>query len=262
MSPRLGARVALPAGFELRANVAHLERSPTLTDLYGITGYLIANPDLVPERSDGGDVGGVWRIRRDGWDARIELAGYGRRVHDLITLVRRGAVSYKAFNLRDARILGLETAVRVAWRGWFEFVASYALTDAVTIAPGSPAIDGRRPPGIPEHDLYARAQGNVGPVSAWLDVSFVSGIYLDEYNAIATPPRTLLGAGATLRVPGVRGLAFTLTGSNLLDQRVASVTVHQGADYAVQQPIQDFAGYPLPGRSFFVTAHYAFEATP
>jgi iron complex outermembrane receptor protein len=261
VSPRLGARIALPAGFELRANAAHLERSPTLTNLYGITGYLIANPDLVPERSDGGDLGGVWRARRAGWDARIEVAGYGRRVHDLITLVRRGAVSYKAFNLRDARILGLETVVRVAWRGFFEFVASHAFTDAATIA-ADPVSNGRRPPGIPEHDLYARAQGNVGPVSAWLDVSFVSGIFLDEFNAIAAPPRTLLGAGATLRVPGVRGLAVTLTASNLLDQRVASVTVQRGAEYTVEQPIQDFAGYPLPGRSFFVTARYTFEAAP
>jgi iron complex outermembrane receptor protein len=261
LSPRLGARVVLPAGFEARGNLTHLERSPTLVDLYGIAGYLLENPDLVPERSDGADVGGVWNLHRDGWTIRAELTSYGRRAHDLITLVRRGAVSYKAFNLRDARILGLESALRLAWRSYVELVASHAFTNAVTIAPGT-AIDGRTPPGIPEHDLYARAQGNVGPVSAWVDVSFVSGVYFDEFNGIAAPPRTLLGAGAQLRVPGVRGFAVSVTGSNLLDQRVASVTVHQGADYTIQQPVQDFAGYPLPGRSFFVTVQYAYESTP
>ena len=258
-SPRLGARVLLGAGFELRANLAHLERPPTLTDLYGITGYLIENPDLVPERSDGGDLGVVWHRRSDGLDARIELAGYGRNARDLITLVRRGPLSYKAFNLRDARILGFEAAVRVSYRGYLDIVASDALTSAITVAPGT-SIDGRTPPGIPLHDLYARAQGNLGPVSAWLDVSVVSGIYLDEFNSVAAPPRTLVGAGASVRVPA--GFTFTITASNLLDQRAASVVLHQGAEYTVTQPVQDFSGYPLPGRSLFVTARYAFEPTP
>ncbi|MEI8256231.1 MAG: TonB-dependent receptor [Deltaproteobacteria bacterium] len=261
LSPRLAARVSLPAGFEIRATLAHLERSPTLVDLYGLPGFQIGNPTLVPERSDGGDLGLVWHIRSGNLDARAELVGYGRATHDMITLERRGPVSYEAFNLRDATVLGLESALRVAYGRVFELVASDAFTSAVVLAPGTP-IDGRRPPGIPEHDLYARAQGNLGPVSAWLDVSFVSGIYLDEFNAIPTPARTLVGAGAAFRVPWVRGLSFTLTGSNMLDQRVSTYTLHQGADYPIQQTIQDFAGYPLPGRAVFAMIHYDLEGTP
>ncbi len=261
MSPRLAARLSLPAGFEIRATLAHLERSPTLVDLYGLPGFQIGNPALVPERSDGGDLGVVWHIRRGALEARAELVGFGRAAHGMIALERSDAVSFKAFNLGDATVLGLESALRVTYGRVFELVASDAFTRAVTIAPGS-HYDGLRPPGVPEHDLYARAQGNVGPVSAWLDVSFVSGIYLDEDNAIPIPPRTLVGAGAAFRLPWIRGLSLTLTGSNLLDQRVSTLTLHRGTDYTIQQGIQDFAGYPIPGRAVFAMIHYDLGGTP
>ena len=259
-SPRLGARVLLPAGFELRANVAHLERSPSLVDLYGIGGYLESNTGLRAERSNGGDLGAVFRGRSGAWSTRVELVGFGRQAHNLIALERSGPVAYKAFNLDDVRIAGLESQVRLSFREHFDFVASYAFTDAVTIARDS--ANGRHPPGIPAHDFYARAQGTLGPFSAWIDVSFVSGIYLDRANTFAAPPRALLGAGALARVPWVRGLALSLTASNLLDQRDGLVTIGSGLGSERRVPIEDFTGYPLPGRSVFATVHYSFEPSP
>jgi hypothetical protein len=47
--------------------------------------------------------------------------------------------------------------------------------------------------------------------------------------------------------------------SNILDQRQATVTVHNGRDYDIVQPIEDYAGYPLPGRTFFVALTYRTE---
>jgi outer membrane receptor protein involved in Fe transport len=104
-------------------------------------------------------------------------------------------------------------------------------------------------------------QGAFGPVTAWADVSFVSGIYLDEANFYAAPERTLVGVGALVRIPWARGLAASLTVSNLLDQRYATVVIHQGRDYPIVQPIEDFVGYPLPGRAFFATVQYTFGAS-
>jgi hypothetical protein len=103
----------------------------------------------------------------------------------------------------------------------------------------------------------------VGFVSGWVDLSYVSGIYFDEANQAAAPPRTLLGAALSVRPPFARSLALTVLGSNLLDQREAVVTVRAGAArYDVPQAIADFAGYPLPGRSLFVALTFSTEPTP
>src|SRR5205823_2297097 len=106
-------------------------------------------------------------------------------------------------------------------------VASYAYTRATTRAPGSPA-DGLRTPSIPEHDGYGRLEATLGPVTAWGELSYVSGVYFDDANLSAAPPRVLLGAAVSVTPPVARWLTVTVLGTNLLDQREGVVTAYSG----------------------------------
>lgn len=249
-SPRLGARIRLGPLLELRVNAAHLERAPTLPELFGVGGALLGNESLRPEASETIDLGLVARARTGAWNVRIEGAGFARGARDLIVLLRRGVVSLKPFNLRGSEIYGLEASLRVAHGRDLALVVSYAFTSALTRS-NSPESEGRQVPSIPAHDLYARIEGALGPLGASVDLAYVSGIYFDEANTRAAPPRILLGASLSFTPPFARWLSASLLASNLLDQRDATVTVYQrgGGSVDIRQPIADFAGYPLPGRA-------------
>jgi iron complex outermembrane receptor protein len=261
LSPRVGVRWRVAPSVDLRANASHLERAPTLPELYGIGGALRGNPALVPETSDNADAGVVVHARARDVELRVEAAGYARSAHDLIVLLRSGVVSLKPFNLRGAEIYGAETSVRLAYRRAAALVLGYAYTSAITRS-DAPEVDGRRVPAIPEHDLYARLEGALGPVRAWFDVSYTSGVYYDQANFSAAPPRALLGGAVVVALPFAPGLSVTALGTNLLDQRDATVTVYQGPPRDIRQPIADFAGYPLPGRSVFVSVAFTTERAP
>ena len=92
-----------------------------------------------------------------------------------------------------------------------------------------------------------------GGARAALSVSAVSSAWLDRSNCTAIPARALadLRLGWSPRFLG--GWGATLEVTNLLDQRTASQTLCNpiGDVTAVTAPIQDFLGYPLPGRAVF-----------
>ncbi len=259
-SPRIGVRVRFGPAVEARANIAHLERSPSVTELYGIGGVLSPNPALVPERSDGGDVGWVATARGSSWDFRAEGAAFARHAQDLIVLVRQDNIALKPFNLRNAFIAGGEGLVRLAWREGLETSVGYTFTHAVTLAPGT-VSNGRRPPNIPAHDLHARVDLHRGAVRAWTSFTWSSGIYYDEANSRAAPPNSMWNAGFRWTPVGGRGIAVDVMMTNLLDQLSAPVEVIRGTTRAsIVQPLADFAGFPLPGRSVFAQLSWTLGA--
>jgi iron complex outermembrane receptor protein len=81
-----GARVALPAGFELTTQVARAFRPPSIEELYSAGPHLasyayeIGDPSLSAERGTGVDALLHWR----GVRGRAELSAYGMRVDDYV----------------------------------------------------------------------------------------------------------------------------------------------------------------------------------
>jgi hypothetical protein len=94
--------------------------------------------------------------------------------------------------------------------------------------------------------LYARPEGRL-PIGerlafgAYLEVDVTDGNYLDPANLVALPSRVLVGAGVFAEVARAH-LRMVASAQNLGDARVF-----------------DFAGFPLPSRAFFVSAHFNYR---
>ena len=116
------------------------------------------------------------------------------------------------------------------------------------------SVDGKTIPGRPQHEAGLRVDGSrrLGSLalSAWGELTLVGGNYLDAGNLEELPPRRLVGVGARIGF-GDRG-SLALDVKNLFDTRVHAVTLPDGRD--VDRALADVLGYPLPGRSFLVTA--------
>jgi iron complex outermembrane receptor protein len=227
----------------LRANLGRYGRLPSMIERYGNTGQLLGNPNLVPERGTNADVGANWT--RKGERLRLSLDGalFAVWASNLI-LFRQGRGYTRPGNLGRARILGVETSVTVDWRGRFRFFGQTTFTDARDLEDVK-ASYGRQLPHRPRLRAYARPElRNLALAGRWrwglyADLDATSGNYLDSSNLVEVNPRVLFGAGGQVSAPHW-GLRLVASAHNLANT-----------------PVVDFAGYPVPGRSVFLTLQWS-----
>lgn len=258
VSPRIGTRLRVLDGISLRATVGRSFRPPNLTELFGDRGYIVGNEGLRPERSLAVD-GGVVADRRVGRSTvYAQAAGFGVWARDLIQWVAAGPVT-RPVNVAGARLRGMELSG--SWipdRRTLVLQANYTLLDTRNDGP-DPAQRGRPLPGRPRHELFVR--GSVGhrvrahaiPLEPRLayTVDVVAGSHLDPSGRIVLPARAIQGVGAELHV-GAR-LHVSAEIRNVLDVRTAVVTLPVDGARPTSMPISDFLGFPLPGRSVWVS---------
>ncbi len=258
LSPRIAGRLAVAGGLSLRASVGRYFRAPNLLELFGDRGYVVGNDDLVAERGRTAEGGFVVAGSRGPHRARVHVAGFWNRSENLIQWVQTGPV-IQPINLASATLRGLESSVHAeAWSRTVVVDGSYTLL-ASTNHSADPSTDGKRLPGRPLHQLFARtsvghrwrAQSvNLEPRLAY-SVETVAGTFLDTAERVAVPPRTLHGCGVALRVADRFHVGLEIR--NLLDRRTTTwIPPIRGAT-ALTLPISDFIGYPLPGRSLWAS---------
>jgi iron complex outermembrane receptor protein len=254
-SPSLGARLEIAEGLFLRANGGRYLRAPDLAELYGDRGSVIGNPDLEPEVGWNADAGATWI--RQGTSAgltllRLDAAWFGSWADDLIAYVQNSQHTIRPENVDAARILGVETGLRLVVFDLVSLQGNYTYLNAVNLS-DKPYHDGRRLPGRPEHEAYARL--GLGRVfeewggALWVDADYAGNVYLDQANLKEdTVGRLLFGMGYRLERPR-QGLTLTLEVKNLAD------TIHVEDARGARRPIRDYEAYPLPGRTFLATFH-------
>ncbi len=121
-----------------------------------------------------------------------------------------------------------------------------------------PNFAGRAVPRTPGHQLHSRADyarsiaGHLA--SIYVDAAAQSSSFLDRANFARIPGRLLLGAGT--RVELVKNFGVSLSVDNLANERVVEIPPERAIDVPLPTPLSDVAGFPLPGRSFYVSLDY------
>lgn len=254
LAPRLGTRLRILPGLELRGSGGRYFRPPTLAELFGDRGYLVGNEGLRPERGHAVDGGVVIDRAWRGTTLYAQLAGFATWSEDLVTWVSAGAVA-RPVNVAGARLRGLESAIAVVPASrWLTLHANYTWLDSRNDA-DDPAQRGQPLPGRPRHELFARATAGRA-VPAWgvrveprvlYTVDVVAGTTLDTAGRLLLPPRVLQGVGVELHLDDRVHLVVEVR--NLLDVRTATVVLPIAGARPHSVAIADFIGYPLPGRS-------------
>jgi hypothetical protein len=235
----------------LAAHGGALARPPSFVELYGNRSGVLSNPSLVGESAWTADAGVRAASPRGRVRARAELASFATWARDLILFVPIGFTrQLQATNIGRARIYGVEASVG-AWGYGFDVRAAYTglltFNDACACA-GSPPLPGR-----PAHDVVADLGYTLGPARVRYGIDAVAGMSADLVGDIPVPPRILSSTGVRIDVPGVRGLRVSAEVRNLFDVRTVA---YAGIAGPYVLPIGDQYDYPLPGRSFLVTARW------
>jgi vitamin B12 transporter len=231
----------------LRANLGRYARLPTMFERYGNGGTVQGNPSLLAESGINADLGGTlsW-TGAGGTSVALDGALFAARVRDLIQL-ELGRWVARARNTDEARVLGAELSLTGRLPRHGRLVAQGTFTDARNVG-GIAAYRGRQIPLRPrvracirpELERLALFRGWTLGLYAQGDVT--GGNYLDPANLARLPARVLLGAGLHVTSPAGRWRLLA-SGENLGDSR-----------------INDLAGFPLPGRSVFLTLQWSTAA--
>jgi vitamin B12 transporter len=236
-SPKLGATLELPAGLELRANAGRAHRAPSFLELYVRQGTLLPNAGLRPERALYADAALVHRS-----DVSFaSVGGYASRYQDLISYEAYPPGAARPYNFADARVWGLEAEGE--WRP--HRLVSAALSYTLTVS-ADLQRDGRfylrELPYRPRHKLFARVLAGPRWLTGRVELAAQSAHALTRDGVLVLPGRAFVHAGLSTTWGHQPELTVTAEVRDLLDARA-----------------EDFVGYPLPGRAFFLSVAGSFE---
>ena len=250
-SPRVNAKWTVHRVVTVRASAGRYVRFPTLLEQFGDGAFLLGAPALHPESSWGGDVAVSVRGARAHVSGGVEGAFFGRRSSDLISFVP-GGTTVTPMNVGDARVLGAEARADCKLWSYVDLSAAYTFLDARDVTDRSPS-HGHQLAGRAPHAFDARLGGVLGPVRAGYELDYLSSVPRDSLGLNRLPARLLhaIVASATFG-----RFELGLEVRNLADTRVVRLPLGGSANVgaSVPYPLVDFYNFPLPGRSFYVTA--------
>jgi len=245
---RLSATHQATEGIGLRTNVSRYVRAPSTTERYGNTGFIVANPSLDPETGINADAGARFSFERRSFSMCADAALFASWVSDLIQFQQNSQGQARASNIGKARIAGGELAVGLTAFKHLKLTAQTTYTDAIDTSDIA-SRSGKQLPLRPRTRIYGRpeiADISLGAglrSSIYGDVDFTSGNYRDPANLVKVPSRLLLGAGASVS-HSKSGIRLIFSASNLTNAFTFDLT-----------------GFPLPGRSLFMTLDWASPLT-
>lgn len=236
LSPKLGVSVPLVDALAAKANVGRGFRAPSFGELYLEQGLISPNPNLAPETSNFVDAGLVWRSK----GLFASAAGFFTLYENLILYELFAPLRAKPLNFGRAWVYGAELEA-VAARGPFELTAGYTYAVSENLL-DIPRYLGKSLPYHPRHRFNARLSAIWGRLSGFVATDAQSELFLNRTNTDALPGRARFDVGTTVVIDKSAGVSATAEVKN----------VFNALD-------EDFYGYPLPGRAFFVTLRAGFS---
>jgi iron complex outermembrane receptor protein len=249
----LGIRQGLGANFAAFGRTNRSFRFVTVDEIYEFSPVTFANQfDILrPQHAQTGEAGVEWRAGGNSVRAALFTSDVSDEIH-------LNPITFDNVNLPPSRRRGLELDGKWQALAALRLSAAYAYTDARFLQgtlPGTTAsVAGRAVPLVPRHKVNA---GVLWDASAQTYLSFLVtavGQQVMENDESNTFPRRIPAyASADLKLGqgfGWGRLAFAV--NNLLDKKYYG--------YAVNSTVSDqFNVYPLPGRTFALTAEVALR---
>ncbi|MEP7124379.1 MAG: TonB-dependent receptor [Byssovorax sp.] len=245
----LGASYRLADAAVISAHAGALGRPPSFQELYGNGASLVGDAELRPERALSADAGVHGNLGDSRVNFAYEAAFFATSASDLIAFVPLGVATFKAENIDHALLAGAEISASFVARGLRSQV-SYTFLFTRNQS-GDPTTDGRPLVGRPQQDLAYDASYRFGPVSLRYGLDALEGVTADTEGTLVLPPRVLHSAGAAIDLPLRAPLRIALDAQNLGDLRTLPLASHQRG--SITLPYSEFPGFPLPGRSFWLT---------
>ncbi len=236
LSPHAGIRIQPAGHITLKANIGKHYRVPTFFELFGNTGSVTGDAGLKPEEGLNRDAGliyssdRIWFLRRP----YLETLYFDNRTEDLILFFPNSQRTVKPSNIGSARIKGIEVSASASPARSLTLSGNYTWMDAEDTS-DIPYYRGNRLASIPAHEASFSARYSAGGWGLEWNLLFIGSNYLDKANMEKVPGREIHNLTVFL-TPFSGPVRLSFEGRNLTGDQIS-----------------DISGFPLPGRSFYVT---------
>jgi len=231
--------------------VGRYAREPNLSELFGTRGAVVGNPALRPEVAFNRDAGVRLALPPVGPLARaaFDYAYFDNAIDDLIVLVQNSQRIVRPENVTSATVRGHEVSLRGELGRRLGLALNYTHQDARD-AGDVTFLHGKQLPGRPADEAFAHVElgwspthplprlAGLWPGRVFYEANVIADNFLDRANVRRVGSRVLHAAGIELGLPIPR-------------TRVTFEVKNAGDDHT-----RDALGFPLPGRSLFLTVSY------
>jgi iron complex outermembrane receptor protein len=238
VSPKLGGRVSLPKGFELRGNIGEGFRAPSFLELYVREGPLLPNPNLKPETTWSYDLTAAHHTSR----TDLALGGFYNVSENLILYESYPPSHALPVNFAVASETGLEAEGHARPVAFVSVDAKYTLLFSKDLK-DYPGYYGKELPLHPRHTAWGRVAAGPTWLHGQVELVYQSMQFTSLSNlSQPIPSYLMLNVGLCGEVPGVKGLSLAIEVRNVLNAQV-----------------EDVALYPLPGRAVYGTLRFSLD---
>ena len=239
-SPQIGVRY-IPLNWLLfKSNLGKYFRVPHFYELSGDRGFLVGNPDLLPEEGVNFDVGGeVSTTFNMDWLQALSLSGtyFQSDVDNLISITYDARGIGKAVNIPGAKIQGIEAGVKIDLFRYFKIIGNATLQDTKNLHENK-AFNGKKLPGRWGQTYMGRVEAAYKEFKIFTEYLYSMNLYYDTANLLKAKDKEELNTGISVQVDP---FLVTFNVKNIQDNQ------HE-----------DFNGYPSPGRSFYLMLTYKY----
>jgi iron complex outermembrane receptor protein len=244
-SPQVGFRWHPAAALTVKGNWARAFRQPTMLELFGNTGSIAGTPDLVPEEGINRDIGVVatfdaGEVVREVF---VEVVYLDNAIDNLIVFFPNSQFTSRPVNISSARITGWEVSLSSLLWDRLRLAGNYARLDGRDTGP-VPFYNGNWLPGRPRDEATVSVDYAVQRWIVSYELQIIGKNYLDPANMTLVPGREIHGAAVRW---------------SLLDDKVA---LSAEARNITNNQLSDVNGFPLPGKSFFLTLGVQSKTLP
>ena len=245
LSQRLGVRYKTFSWLTIKGNIGKYYRVPSFYELFGDKGATIGNTSLEPEQGVSRDIGFRVAVGDIGevQEGTLEIAYFDNRLDNLIQFIQHSQMTSRPENIGKAHIQGLEITGKTDFLKCLRFEGNLTYQQALNRSDlyGGIYYD-KLLPNKAKWEANLRTtlfSGDYGEV--FYDYSYTDKNFHDLYNKVPIEKRVIHNIGFTVVCPWRQQLKGTFEAKNLTDTQVA-----------------DLWGYPLPGRSYYVTVNGTF----
>ncbi|MBN2802866.1 MAG: TonB-dependent receptor [Deltaproteobacteria bacterium] len=255
-SPSAGFKYEVIKNLFIIVNGGSYLRPPDIYEMFGDSGFITGNPDLLPEKGLNGNGGINWKLRSSNLKHRafLTVSWFGSVVDNMIAYVQNSQNSVRAENVDKALLTGVETSARLKLFSSFGIEGNYTYMFTENRS-RKPYHYGKKLPGHPEHEAFLKlfTDKRLGNFKSRLFITgdYAGQSYLDQANLKEN------ALGRLFFSTGIRldhyksGLSFDLTVKNIFNKITAEDSNGN------LRPLRDFEGFPLPGRSVFATLSWS-----
>lgn len=235
LTRQIGVLYRITETTTLRANIGRYFRRPSLFELFGDRGGAIGNPDLLPEKGLNRDIGLHYNRRFTGRIRKltVQAAYFDNAAENLILFIQTSQFTGNPENIAKSRIIGQEFSGGLEIGNHFKMEGNYTHQRAINKS-DIPNERNKFLPGRPVHDLFGRAEFYSNHFALYYSHHLTDKNFLDRANQRNAASRQIHNIGFSIK--SYPRWSLTFEAKNLGDDQ-----------------IEDVFGFPLPGRSYFVT---------